>query len=84
MVHVFSQEFYGRKQYRGEEELAKFLGNLGRQVLNGRFQYIPMHVSMVVNSRSGPARGIVREIARQIVETLSDYDAGKEGTIPTA
>lgn len=69
MVHVFSREFYGAKEHRAEEELARFLGNLGHQLFNGRFEYVPMDVSMVVNSRSGPARVMVREIAKQIVET---------------
>ena len=70
MVHVFSKEFYGRKEHRGEEALAKFLGNLGHQVLNGRFEYISLQVSMTVNSRSGPARVMIREIARQIVDSV--------------
>jgi len=71
MVHIFAQEFYARKEHRGEEALAKFLGNLGHQVLNGRFEYIPLQISMAVNSRSGSARVMVREIARQIVDTVS-------------
>lgn len=71
MVHIFSQEFYGRKEHRGEESLATFLGKLGGQVLNGRFVYIPLRASMVVNSRSGPVRTVVREIAKRVVEAIS-------------
>jgi hypothetical protein len=71
MVHVFSQEFYEKKEHRGDEALATFLGKLGHEVLNGRFEYIPMHVSMVVNSRSGPVRVMVKEIAGRIVAAIS-------------
>ncbi len=71
MIHVFSHEFYRRRMNNDEERLAKFVGKIGRQVLDGRFEYIALSVPMIVRADPIRVRGHAREIARSIVDTVS-------------
>ena len=70
MIHIFFHEFYGKRQHRAEENLARFVGSLGSQVFKGKFEYIPIHVSMIGADDGKPTRNHARDIARRVVEKL--------------
>jgi hypothetical protein len=71
MIHIFFHEFYGKRQHRSEESLAKFVGSLGSQVFKEKFEYIPIHVSMISPDEGKPTRNNIRDIAQRVAETLS-------------
>ncbi len=71
LVHIFSQEFYGKKQHRGEEQLARFVGQLGGQLFSDRFQYVAMRVSMATGHRFVSFDRLMGDVARLVAEKLS-------------
>ncbi len=71
MIHIFFHEFYGKRQHRAEEDLARFVGSLGTQVFSGKFEYIPIHVSMIAEDEGRPTRERARDIAQRVVERVS-------------
>ena len=74
MIQIFSREFYGRKMNSDEEQLAKFVGRIGCQVLKGRLEYLALPVPMAVRADPGRVRDNAREIAKSIVDTVSRSD----------